>query len=109
MKIYWPIIVKQILVSLFLIQVFGKTYRVLCVHSILRLIFGASLSVVKMKFRQVRKRSLWGRKVNTVYKTWVGTSSELKKLRKPKLRLQSSDDCCSGWIGNRPQFCDANS
>ena len=29
MKIYWPIIVKQILVSVFLIQVFGKTYRVL--------------------------------------------------------------------------------
>jgi len=54
--------------------------------------------VVKMKFRQARKRSLWGRKVNTVYKTWRGTPSELKKLRKPKLRLESSDDCCSEWI-----------
>ena len=58
-----------------------------------------SISVVKMKFRQARKRSLWGRKVNTVYKTWRGTPSELKKLRKPKLRLESSDDCCSEWIG----------
>ena len=55
--------------------------------------------VVKMKFRQARKRSLWGRKVNTVYKTWRGTPSELKKLRKPKLRLESSDNCCSEWIG----------
>ena len=52
-----------------------------------------------MKFRQARKRSLWGRKVNTVYKTWRGTPSELRKLRKPKLRLDSSDSCCSEWIG----------
>jgi hypothetical protein len=58
-------------------------------------------SVVKMKFRQARKRSLWGRKVNTVYKTWRGTPSELKKLRKPKLRLEQSENCCSEWIGNK--------
>ena len=54
-----------------------------------------------MKFRQARKRSLWGRKVNTVYKTWRGTSFELKKLRKPKFRLEAPDACCSDWIGNK--------
>merc|ERR1719394_1815517 len=56
--------------------------------------------VVKMKFKEARKRSLWGRKVNTVYKTWRGTSSELKKLRKPKFRLEAPDACCSDWIEN---------
>ena len=61
-----------------------------------------------MKFRQARKRSLWGRKVNTVYKTWRGTSFELKKLRKPKFRLEDPDACCSDWIGNKTSMFFAN-
>ena len=69
------------------------------IHKIIQIIYHFN-TVVKMKFRQARKRSLWGRKVNTVYKTWRGTSFELKKLRKPKFRLESSDACCSDWIGN---------
>lgn len=51
-----------------------------------------------MKFKQAKKRRLNGRKVNTVYKTWRGTPTELRKLRKPKLRLEAADECCSDWI-----------
>ena len=57
-----------------------------------------AISVVKMKFKAVKRRSLRGRKVNTVYKTWRGTTSELRKLRKPRLELNESDLCCSQWI-----------
>ena len=56
-----------------------------------------------MKFRGTRRRSLYGRKVNTVYKTWRGTPSELRKLRKPKLRLEIDEECCSNWIRNQPR------
>lgn len=54
--------------------------------------------MVKVKFKAVKKRSLKGRKVNTVYKTWRGTPSELRQLRKPRLQLDAGDECCSDWI-----------
>ena len=56
-----------------------------------------------MKFRRVKRASLSGRKVNTVFKTWRGTPQELKKLRKPKLTLASDDACCSDWLKSRPR------
>ena len=43
--------------------------------------------VVKMKFKRIRRLSLKGNKVNTVYKTWRGTPLELRKLRRPQLSL----------------------
>jgi len=58
--------------------------------------------VVKMKFKEMRRRTAVGRKVNAVYKTWRGTPQELRKLRKPRLRLRESDDCCSGWLSSQP-------
>ena len=119
MKISWLIIVKPILVSmqgesdqiakvwparqgfflLFIVVFLYIQMLYMQIHKIIPIIYHFN-TVVKMKFRQARKRSLWGRKVNTVYKTWRGTSFELKKLRKPKFRLESSDACCSDWIGN---------
>ena len=56
-----------------------------------------------MKFRRVRPRRLHGRNVNTVFKTWMGTTEELKKLRKPRLTLQDADGCCSQWISDQPK------
>lgn len=53
---------------------------------------------VKVKFKLIKKRSLHGRRVNTVYKTWRGTPADLRKLRKPQLELDPSDECCSQWI-----------
>ena len=67
------------------------------------LIFLPFISVVKMKFKAFKRRSLVGRKVNTVYKTWRGTPSEMRKLRKPKLQLTNSDECCSQWIRDQPK------
>jgi len=58
--------------------------------------------VVKMKFKEMKRRTAVGRKVNAVYKTWRGTPQELRKLRKPRLRLRESDDCCSGWLSSQP-------
>ena len=56
-----------------------------------------------MKFRRVRKDTLYGRKVNTVYKTWKGTPQEMRKLRKPKLLLEPQDECCSGYVQDQPK------
>ena len=55
-----------------------------------------------MKFKEMKKRTAIGRKVNAVYKTWRGTPGELRKLRKPRLRLSADDDCCSGWLSSQP-------
>ena len=43
----------------------------------------ATILVVKMKFKEMKRRTAVGRKVNAVYKTWRGTAGELRKLRKP--------------------------
>ncbi len=51
-----------------------------------------------MKFRRARGRNLLGRKVNPVFKTWLGTPGELRRLRKPRLTLAPEDECCSDWI-----------
>jgi len=59
--------------------------------------------VVKMKFKTIRKRNLQGRKVNSVYKAPRADKDALRKLRKPKLKLQSSDECCAQWIRRQPQ------
>jgi len=53
--------------------------------------------VVKMKFKSVKRRSLRGRKVNTVYKTWK-RNGDFRKLRKPRLQLEADHQCCSKWI-----------
>jgi len=55
--------------------------------------------VIKMKFKSVKKRSLRGRKVrsNSVYKTWK-TGGDFRKLRKPRLQLESDHQCCSQWL-----------
>ena len=73
----WTASVKQILVSacneyVGVLQIYQAKLNFIMV------------SVVKMKFRRVKKRTLVGNKVNTVFKTWRGTPSELRKLRKPK-------------------------
>jgi len=56
--------------------------------------------VIKMKFKSVKRRSLRGRKVrsNSVYKTWTSKSGDFRKLRKPRLQLESDHQCCSKWI-----------
>ena len=59
--------------------------------------------VVKMKFKTIRRRNLQGRKVNSVYKAPRADKDALRKLRKPKLKLQSSDECCAQWIRRQPQ------
>ena len=56
-----------------------------------------------MKFKRVKRKTLIGRNVNTVFKTWRGTPSELRQLRKPKLKLETSDGCCSNWLKARPK------
>lgn len=58
--------------------------------------------VVKMKFKEMKRRTAVGRKVNAVYKTWRGTAGELRKLRKPRLRVRDADECCSGWLDSQP-------
>jgi len=58
--------------------------------------------VVKMKFKDTKRRLAVGRKVNAVYKTWRGTPNELRKLRKPRLRLREADQCCTGWLSSQP-------
>ncbi|XP_040568733.1 secreted frizzled-related protein 5 [Lepeophtheirus salmonis] len=57
--------------------------------------------VMKIKFKKVKHRLLTGRKVKNVYKTWRGTPGELRKLRKPKLKLRPEDSCCSVWVKAR--------
>ena len=59
-------------------------------------------TVVKMKFKDTKRRLAVGRKVNAVYKTWRGTPNELRKLRKPRLRLREADQCCTGWLSSQP-------
>lgn len=61
------------------------------------------ISVVKMKMKRVKSQSLVGRKVNTVFKTWRGTPSELRKLRKPTLRLDGGAECCTDWVKEQPK------
>lgn len=51
-----------------------------------------------MKLREVEGRTLRGRKVNTVFKTWRGTPEELNALRKPTFVLDEPDECCSTRI-----------
>jgi len=55
--------------------------------------------VIKMKFKSVKRRSLRGRKVrsNSVYKTWKN-NGDFRKLRKPRLQLETGHQCCSKWI-----------
>ena len=60
-------------------------------------------SVVKMKFKRIRRLSLKGNKVNTVFKTWRGTPIELRKLRRPHLSLDDASECCSGWLRGQPK------
>jgi hypothetical protein len=60
-------------------------------------IWWSPFSVVKMKFKSVKRRSLRGRKVNTVYKTWK-RNGDFRKLRKPRLQLEADHQCCSKWI-----------
>ena len=70
---------------------------------LLKFIFYLFFVVVKMKFKTIRKRNLQGRKVNSVYKAPRADKDALRKLRKPKLKLQSSDECCAQWIRRQPQ------
>ena len=58
-----------------------------------------SFPVIKMKFKSVKRRSLRGRKVrsNSVYKTWKN-GGDFRKLRKPRLQLETDHQCCSKWI-----------
>ena len=73
----------------------GKVY-------VMAALFSLVFPVMKMKFRRAKKRVLYGRKVKTVFKTWRGTPDELRRLRKPKLKLRTSDECCSEWLQSRP-------
>jgi len=59
--------------------------------------------VVKMKFKRIRRQSLKGNKVNTVFKTWRGTPLELRKLRRPQLSLERDSECCSDWLRDQPK------
>ena len=61
------------------------------------------LAVVKMKFRDVRRRNIYGKKVNTVFKTWRGTPSELRRLRRPSLKLEADEECCGRWARGQPR------
>ena len=55
-----------------------------------------------MKFKRIRRRSLKGTKVNTVFKTWRGTPLEMRKLRRPHLSLDEESECCSDWLRDQP-------
>ena len=68
----------------------------------LLILFGFFVSVVKMKFKRIRRLSLKGNKVNTVFKTWRGTPLELRKLRRPHLSLDDASECCSDWLQDQP-------
>ena len=56
-----------------------------------------------MKFRRIKQRVLSGRKVNSVFKAFPGTEEEMKKLRKPKLKLSDGDECCSERLRDLPK------
>ena len=56
-----------------------------------------------MKFKRIRRQSLKGNKVNTVFKTWRGTPLELRKLRRPQLSLERESECCSDWLRDQPK------
>ena len=46
----------------------------------------------------MRGLTLHSREVKSVFKTWLGTPAELRKLRKPKLSLPDSESCCLEWL-----------
>ncbi|XP_059078724.1 secreted frizzled-related protein 2-like [Tigriopus californicus] len=54
--------------------------------------------VIKMKTKRMKRNLVLGKRVKHVYKTWRGTPEEMKLLRKPVLKLPSSDDCCQKKI-----------
>jgi len=54
--------------------------------------------VAKIKFKKTQRKRLIGRKTKSVYKLWRGTREEMKKFQKPKLHLETNDECCSDWI-----------
>ena len=125
MTIFWITTAKQILVSILIFglhsHIFTRSFEALSVWSLaLRCTVIPSVGftrdyvywnsyfifffvVVKMKFKTIRKRNLQGRKVNSVYKAPRADKDALRKLRKPKLKLQSSDECCAQWIRRQPQ------
>ena len=54
--------------------------------------------MAKIKFKKTQRKRLIGRKTKSVYKLWRGTREEMKKFQKPKLHLETNDECCSDWI-----------
>ena len=58
----------------------------------------AFVSVAKIKFKKTQRKRLIGRKTKSVFKLWRGTREEMKKFQKPKLHLETTDECCSDWI-----------
>ncbi len=62
------------------------------------------IAAVKMKIKRVKPGGqLQGRKVSSVFKTWRGTPEEMRRLRKPRMRLESGAECCADWVREQPK------
>ena len=84
----WRTFAKRILVS-------KKSLK--CLIQFLKWV-SSFFSVAKIKFKKTQRKRLIGRKTKSVYKLWRGTREEMKKFQKPKLHLETNDECCSDWI-----------